>query len=269
MKASILSQLITVKSKGGDHPKASSCPVTATLSVLTFLVINKIPSGLDKQFDYIVVSTKNIADANPTAAELIEPAVTAGKTVIVLIQNGLNIENPFFKKYPNNICLSGTSLIGSHETTPGFIEHDDPDRLIVGAFQNPNIANERQEAEAQKFVKIYGAGSKTVCTYTDDVPFHRWQKLVYNACFNTICAITGLDTGRIRLAGDTVLNVVRPAMSEIMTAAKACGVDLPPDTVDRMVNIDPLTIYFRPSMQVDVERVCLKSKIRVSDANSL
>ncbi|KAL2868603.1 ketopantoate reductase family protein [Aspergillus lucknowensis] len=217
-------------------------------------VVNKIPSRADSQFDYIVVSTKNIADHSPTTAELISPAVIPGKTSIVLIQNGLNIERPFFEKYPENICLSGVSLIDSHETSPAFIEHAAPDRLIVGAFQNPNLDLQRQEAAAREFVRIYSAGRKTICTYTDNVPLQRWQKLVYNACLNTTCAVTGLDTGRIRLAGDTLKTLVRPVMNEIVAAARASGVELPEGIVDKIINADPLTAYLRPSMLEDVER---------------
>ncbi|KAL4785924.1 6-phosphogluconate dehydrogenase [Aspergillus varians] len=219
-------------------------------------VLNEIPHHSAIQFDYIVVSTKNIADSHPTTAEVIEPAVVPGKTTIVLIQNGLNIEKPFFEKYPQNICLSGVSLIGSKEASPGCIEQDDPDRLIIGPFANPNIERATQEAAAKRFVEIYSASGKTVCTYisTDDVPFQRWQKLVYNACLNTICAVTGLDTGRIRLAEDLVETLVRPVMNEIVTAAAACGITLPDGIVDKMINIDPLEIYLRPSMLEDADR---------------
>ncbi|KAG9662961.1 hypothetical protein KCU63_g20307, partial [Aureobasidium melanogenum] len=49
----------------------------------------------------------------------------------------------------------------------------------------------------------------------------RWRKLVYNACLNSICALTGLDTGRIRLADGAIDGLVKPAMEEIRAAAKA------------------------------------------------
>ncbi|KAI9373281.1 ketopantoate reductase PanE/ApbA-domain-containing protein [Aspergillus egyptiacus] len=218
-------------------------------------VLNGIPETTSQEFDYIVLSTKNIPDNPPTIADLISPAITPGRTIIVLIQNGLNIERPFVQKYPHNICLSGVSLIGSHETSPGHIEHDDRDRLIVGAFHNPNLDRAVQDDAAREFVRIYGAGGKTECVFAgmDEVPFQRWRKLVYNACLNTICAITGLDTGRIRLAGDVVETLLKPAMREIVAAAAACGVLLPEGIVEEMVEIDPLTIYLKPSMLEDVE----------------
>lgn len=225
--------------------------------------MNYIPHHSTKHFDYIVVTTKNIADTTPTTAELISPAVTPGKTVIVLIQNGLNIEKPLFEKFPRNVILSGVSRVDSHEIAPGVIEQGDNDRLIIGAFPSPNPSpidadsDAAAEAAARDFVYIYGAAGKTECKYifADEVPFYRWQKLVYNACMNTICAITGLDTGRIQLSGDVVESLVRPAMNEIVAAAAAVGVRLPGDIVDTMISIDPVTAYLRPSMLEDAGRV--------------
>ncbi|KAJ5304265.1 uncharacterized protein N7443_003925 [Penicillium atrosanguineum] len=217
-------------------------------------VVNQIPAPSETEFDYVVMTTKNTPDQPPTAAELIEPAVIPGKTTIVLIQNGLNIQKPFLDKYPNNICLSGVSLIGSHEIAPAVIEHEEADRLIVGAFRNSNLSIEKEDAKAQEFIKMYSDGGKTDCSFTSDVPFHRWRKLVYNACLNPICAITGLDTGRIRLADDTVETLLRPAMKELVAAAKAAGVLLPSGIEDWTINVDPLTMYFQPSMQEDVQK---------------
>ncbi|KAJ5979321.1 hypothetical protein N7501_002663 [Penicillium viridicatum] len=199
-------------------------------------------------FDYVVVTTKNTPDHPPTMADLIESAIVPGET------NGLNIEKSFLEKYLDNICLSGVSLIGSHETAPAVIEHEDPDRLIIGAFQNPRLQNETGDAIAHQFVNMYSGGGKTDCTFTSDVPFHRWRKLVYNACLNPICAMAGLDTGRIRLAEDTVSTLLRPAMQEVVAAAKAAGVILPLGIEDRMININPLTMYLRPSMLEDVQK---------------
>lgn len=232
-------------------------------------MVNQIPAQSEIEFDYVVIAIKNTPDQPPTAADLVESAITPGKTTIVLIQNGLNIEKPFLDKYPNNICLSGTSLIGSAETAPAVIEQGDADRLIIGAFRNPNLTKEKEDAKAQDFIKLYSAGGKTCCSFTLDVPFHRWQKLVYNACLNPICAITGLDTGRIRLADDTVERLLRPAMQEIVAAAKAAGVILPSGIEDRMINIDPLTLYFQPSMQQDIQNVKLSSEKTYIHANEL
>lgn len=148
------------------------------------------------------------------------------------------------------------SLIGSAEPSSGHIVQDEPDRLLIGAFSHPSIDVQAADARAKEFVNIYSAGQKTQCTHSPNVLHDRWRKLVYNACLNPICAITGLDTGRIRLADGALDGLVRPAMREIVQAAKAAaGVELADDVVDTMINVDPLESYLKPSMQQDLEKV--------------
>jgi len=160
------------------------------------------------------------------------------------------------QKYTKIPVLSGVSLIGSEETSPGTIVQDDKDRLLIGAFHNPNVKAEIAEQKAREFVNIYGAGGKTDVKFSPDVSYDRWRKLVYNACLNPICAITGLDTGRIRLADGAVEGLVRPAMREIVEAARANGVVLQEDVVQGMIDVDPLELYLSPSMLADVRKVC-------------
>jgi len=216
---------------------------------------NAVPHAGDAgAFDYIVCVTKNIADVPPLVSDLIRPAVAYGETVIVLIQNGLNIEKPLLAAFPDNVVLSGVSLVGANEPKPGFIQQDFPDTLFVGPFRNPNLDAAREKAAAEDFVRLYGAGGETECSYNADVGWTRWRKLVYNACLNPICAITGLDTGRIRLADDAIEGLVRPAMNEIIAATKTSGYELPETVAEDMISMDPLDMYLPPSMLSDVRK---------------
>lgn len=87
--------------------------------------------------------------------------------------------------------------------------HDEPDRLFIGAFDNPNLRPEQLENAAKTFVKCYAAAGKTSCVYSPDVLGDRWKKLVYNACLNPICGIVGVDSGRVRLADGALDGLVR------------------------------------------------------------
>ena len=222
-------------------------------------VLNKVPeASKDSPFDYIVCTTKNIPDVSPSLAELIRPAVTPGHSVIVLVQNGLNIEKPLLAAFPDNICLSGVSLMGADELRPGEILQNDVDRLMIGPFPSETIDKQKQIAAAEEFVRIYSASGKVRCSYQADVLFVRWRKLMYNAVWNPICALTDLDTSRFRFASEekdpaSPLNLlVRPAMNEIRAAAKAAAnVDLPESLVEDMVECDPIEIFCSPSMQQD------------------
>lgn len=138
--------------------------------------------------------------------------------------------------------------------------HEDNDAVSIGPFENqpllssPSSGTKAQEI-AKEFVAIYGAGGKCYPEYNPNVGWVRWRKLLYNACLNSTCAITDLDTGRLQLATEVIEGLVRPAMHEIRAAAKASGGHvLPVELVDAIIATDPITMYNPPSMQVDVRK---------------
>ncbi len=223
-------------------------------------VVNTVPNVAQENlppYDFIVVATKNCPDVSPTVPEIIAPAVTESHTVIVLVQNGLNIEKPLIAAFPKNIILSGVSLIGTAEKGHGQIIHDDHDTLIIGPFQNPGVSQEAALTAAKKFVEIYSASGKVECPLDEDVAFVRWRKLVYNACFNPITAITRMDTSRMRVFKTPIDDLVRPAMWEIYNIAKAAGIQLPDGIVEKTINIDPFEVWCKPSMCQDAQKVVL------------
>ncbi|CAK7221351.1 hypothetical protein SCUCBS95973_004465 [Sporothrix curviconia] len=220
-------------------------------------VLNKVPDvtadGLPP-YDYIVVATKNYPDIPPTVSEIIAPAVTPGHTAIVLIQNGLNIEKPLVAAFPTNAIVSGVSLTGSAERSPGHIVSDEHDVLIVGPFVNPGVGAEASLAAARTFVEIYGASGKVTCELNEDVGFVRWRKLVYNACYNPLATILRMDTSQLRLAETPIADLVRPAMWEVWRAAKAAGHDVPKEHIENTINADPIDVWCKPSMLQDAEK---------------
>ena len=235
-------------------------------------------------YDYVICTTKNTPDVPPPLVELVKAAITPGRSVIVLIQNGINIEKPFLECFPDNVVLSGISLMGANEPEPGFIVEDDPDRLGVAPFHSPKLPAEQQKAAAMEFVELYSASGKARCSYDPNVQYARWRKLVYNCVWNPICALTGCDTGRLRLvamhasyaAADPVALLVRPAMREVINVAASVGVQLDPELIDRMVEAEPVETFCAPSMLQDmrkgrfmeVENI-LGEVVRAADSNEV
>ncbi|KAJ3534238.1 hypothetical protein NM208_g7621 [Fusarium decemcellulare] len=219
-------------------------------------IVNHIPrvTSDGKSFDYIVITTKNVPGIGQDVAELIAPAVSPGITVIVLLQNGLNIERPYSEQYPENIILSGVSFAGSQEVTPGTIEHGSHDHLLLGAFPNPNVDVACGEAAAKTFVSLYAASGRASCFYTADAMLHRWRKLVYNATINPLCAITNLDSGSLRQSGPQITMLIEGAMGEILAVSAASGHILPPGTAQELLNLDAVEEHFEPSMLHDVRK---------------
>jgi ketopantoate reductase len=199
-------------------------------------------------YDFILVTTKNVADVPPTVSDLIAPAVTPGKTAIVLSQNGLNIEKPVVARFPNNPIISSVSTIGATEKEKGFIIHDDMDEQKIGPFHNPGVSAAVAEAAARRYIDIYNPNGKLTTLYEPDVLKTRWRKLVYNASFNSVATVLRMDATRMRATQHVVDDLLKPIMREIIAAAKACGVDLDANLPDIVVFNDPIEAWFYPSI---------------------
>lgn len=208
-----------------------------------------------KPFDFVVVATKNIPDVKPTVVDIISPAITPNHTVIVLVQNGLNIELPLLAAFPNNAVLSGVSLIGVTELSHGVVRHDDHDILKIGAYDNPNIPKEQSTAAAKAFVEIYNACGVVDCQYDEDVNFTRWRKLLYNSSFNSVGTILRMDTPRMRMFQHVTDNLIKPAMKEIQAIADKKGIKLEDEVIEMLIRVDPIDTEFKPSMCQDIEKV--------------
>ncbi|PIA99476.1 hypotheticalsprotein [Cercospora beticola] len=206
------------------------------------------------KYDYLVASTKNIPDIKPTLLDIISPAVTEGHTTILLLQNGLHIEKPVIERFPRNVVLSGVSLIGATEVEHGVIRHDDSDSTKCGPFEEQSVAPERAVAEANRLIEMYNACGKVKWSFDEDVRFTRWRKLVYNSSYNSVSAIVGMDTPRMRMSVSVIDDLVRPAMLEIIAIAKAAGVNLPKGVEEEIIRVDPTGTEFWPSMGQDVAK---------------
>jgi ketopantoate reductase len=199
---------------------------------------------------------KNTPDVPPSLSSIISPVVTLGHTVIVLAQNGLNIEKPIIEAFPKNVVISGIVLMGAEETAPGHILQNDKDIMRFGPFRNPNLDPSSEKAATEEFIKLYNAAGVAKCELNLNVGYERWRKLIYNASFNPVCAITGMDTSRLRYSKSAIEDLVRPAMQEIREVAGKLGYEIPEETVQGTIDIDPIGVFLKPSMMVDVEKVC-------------
>ena len=234
------------------HHSKCNCWLSSLRTRLTFIwsvertMADAVQHG---PFDYVVVALKNLPDVY-SIPEIIRPVVTSTRTSIVLVQNGIDIEQPLISAFPQNTVISGVALIGSEQTGREVL-HNDPDILIIGCFPDDGSRNKEQKS-CERMASMYDLGGAK-CNVVDDINWYRWRKLVWNASFNSICALTGLDSGAIQDAGG-LETLIRPTMGEVVDIAKAAGYSLPPDIQDQMVAFTPKETRLRPSMQMDAIR---------------
>ncbi|POS72432.1 2-dehydropantoate 2-reductase [Diaporthe helianthi] len=173
-------------------------------------------------FDYVLVTSKAL-NTTPSTAELIKPAVSSGTTTIVLIQNGIDTEAPFAKLYPENPILTTVVYLPATQVEPGVIEHQEVELLHIGTY--PASAPQPHKAAAQAFSDLLTA-AKASSKVHDDVQAERWSKLIVNASWNSICALTRCrDRQLLDITNQSgpFKDFIRGVMLEIAATAQAYG----------------------------------------------
>lgn len=208
-------------------------------------------TGEAVEYDYVVVATKAIPGVS-SVSEMISPVITPGKTTIVLIQNGIGIEEDNMAAYPENSIMSSVSHIGSEIQSPNVVIQTGKDVSKMGAHLHPGVLDCISISRAREFVDMYTAGGASMCEFVPDIQLARWEKLLWNGTFNTVCALLRMDVGEMQRSGGRESMLV-PMMWEIWGTAKADGHVLPDDIVQWMAYRLPDDCSYRPSMLLDLE----------------
>ncbi|KAI9277061.1 ketopantoate reductase PanE/ApbA-domain-containing protein [Phascolomyces articulosus] len=202
-------------------------------------------------FDFIVVTLKAL-DVYKTA-DIISPAVVEGKTTIVLIQNGYDIEPPIVERFPKNPLISIVAYIGTSQVAAGKIKMKAIERLQVGTHP----ASVDSTVSCEKFKELLTKGGVLV-EPVDNIVQVRFEKLFWNGSFSPVCAVLGLNTTEV-IENEMAVNLVKRLMREIMAAAeKELGISYVAEANDRIDGLIEGTAqgaaHYKPSMQLDLER---------------
>lgn len=207
--------------------------------------------GSAVEYDYVVICTKQLPAMN-SVTEMISPVMTAHKTTVVMIQNGMAIEEEIIKAWPSNAVMSSVSHIGSSIQEPNVIAQTGKDVSKMGPHLHGGVDNAVSIDRARRFVDMYNAGGASVCELVDDIQVARWEKLLWNGTFNTVCALMRMDVGEIQRSKGRESMLI-PMMWEIWHVAKAAGHPMPESIVNWMAYRLPDDCDYRPSMLLDLE----------------
>lgn len=188
-------------------------------------VVRDISECTDESFDFVLVCTKAFPGCSPSLADQLRP-VLEGKpqTAVVLAQNGVMIEEEIAAAFPQNTILSGVVYCPAAQTSPGAIKCAEMVNLLeLGT--NPSNAPESQKADARRFADLMIRGGGDVEIH-EDIQVARWSKLLLNAAWNPIGALTLTSDGDFLRSSDPyALNLAWGVMTEIVELAQKAGIE--------------------------------------------
>lgn len=214
-------------------------------------------------WDYVFVTTKALPDRSDESAT-IEPLV-GPTTCIVLIQNGVGVEEPFRRRFPHNPIVSAVTIISAEQTSPGVIRQNRWTRISVGPHTDglgtgdAKVGQSGADAVAQLGM-WWGPGWGGI----RDVDVHdevglqtvRWHKLCINAAFNPSAVLSG-GRGNADMVMDPELREhITGVMEEIREAVpRVLGRPFPENmaTPENIVKSTERNTGARPSMLLDWE----------------
>lgn len=175
----------------------------------------------DGPYDYVIVCTKTLSDAE--TSKVIKPVVTKGRTLIALIQNGIGIEDEYVDRFPDNPLLSCVVYLPATQISPGHIQMGGVERLELGSFPAAAYQDKPEvKTAADRFMEILKTAGSNASWY-NDVQEKRWNKLLLNAPWNPICALTMSRDVAYLVSSPTAEKIVWDVLLEVVAISQALG----------------------------------------------
>lgn len=205
--------------------------------------VNAYQSTLDMpQCDVVLVCLKSVNNAK---LQSLLPPLLHANTLVVLIQNGIGVEEDVQQQFPGVQLAAGLAFICSAKTQPGVVNHQ--------CYGSINLANYscRDEALMQTVVDEFRqAGIETGFVEYNEA---RWKKAVWNMPFNGMTVALHTQTDQL-LKNPSTRQLIREQMMEVVTAAQHLGVkNLDAAFVDKMISTTDAMTPYSPSMRLDYD----------------
>lgn len=190
------------------------------------------------------------------------------KTVLVSAQNGVGVEAPLQRSFPDHTVLSGIVYIACNQPRPGIFSQTtsiNAHSLALGRYRGPHASDQDLAGDSRlhDFASL-DASFKV----SQDVIREKWTKQIWNGAFNPIAALSGLNTHQI-ISSPRHLDMVKRIMRETLQVAQASGVRFDEHIIEQLLVTTKNSIAVVPSMLQDarvgkpmeVEPLCGKNGI--------
>lgn len=202
--------------------------------------------------DVVLVCLKTTS--NHLLSELLPPLLKPS-TMVILVQNGLGMEEQLAAQFPDLSIAGGLGFICASKQGPGYVEHMDFGRLTLGIHKGSATAGKRNYTAEEAVLKavvddLNQAGVESL--FSDDLGLARWKKLVWNVPYNGLCVVLNSSTDQLMNQPDS-LAILRDLMLEVIAGAKACGHAINERFADAMLDSTRTMKPYAPSMKLDFD----------------
>ncbi len=174
------------------------------------------------------------------------PGPTRGGGVVLVLQNGLDVEADSAQVVGPERVLGGCCFLCCNKVGPGHIRHIDYGRINFGNYAPAEkVVTPRVQRIADELVSA-GIDAQT----TDDLLLTRWRKLMWNIPFNGLSVTLDASTKEVIEQPDS-LALAESIVREVHAGAAACGVQIPPDAIELTIDRTRVMVPYDSSMRLD------------------
>ncbi len=184
------------------------------------------------------------------------PAPTRGGGVVLVLQNGLDVEADSAKVVGFDRVLGGCCFLCCNKVGKGHIRHLDYGTILFGEYRGQGNraepAVEIQRGESERVLRIgremisAGIDAKT----TGDLLSARWRKLMWNIPFNGLSVVLDASTKELVDDPDSVV-LVEKLIREVHAASAALGVTVSEDAIEKTIDVTRKMVPYDASMRLD------------------
>lgn len=167
------------------------------------------------------------------------------KTAIISLQNGVDNEERIASIVGPEKVMGGVAYVGVRIAEPGLVEHSMVGRIVFGELDG--AISERARYFERVFVEA-GVPAQATAQIREVL----WSKLAWNAAFNAISALTRTTIQEI-LESPYLQDLSRQAIYEVAAVAKAQGISLKNEDLEKGLKLPPHGGDFKTSMLQDLE----------------
>ena len=192
--------------------------------------------------DVVLVCLKSV---NNSKLQSLLPPLLHDHTLVVLIQNGIGVEEDVQKMFPGAQLAAGLAFICSSKTEPGIVNHQ--------CYGSINLANYSCRDESQMLAVVEEFRQAGIETGLVEYHEARWKKAVWNMPFNGMTVALHTQTDQL-LKNKSTRQLIREQMMEVVSAAQHLGVkNLDEAFVEKMIETTDAMTPYSPSMRLDYD----------------
>ncbi len=171
-----------------------------------------IPVSPAGPIEHLLLTTK--AQQSEAALQSLQDRLTPDATVVVL-QNGLGVQDWLATRYPGIHIIAATTTEGANRPTPRHIRHAGHGTTWLGPWR-------AEDATAADAVFAQWSALAMPIEFDPDIAQRLWEKLVMNCAINPLTALLDCRNGELEQQEET-RRIMQAVVNEVATLMGAAG----------------------------------------------